>query len=165
MQEVYVTADYEKKGNKNLIACSYAKIAEDLKPGSQILCADGSLVLSVVECYPEKKLVKCKAVNTAAIGCAAPPEANTHHAHMPAASRGARVSATPALVGVFRVRSWNCMSHRTIQLPDRATPLQATHARLVISRAHSHCHMPHRLPASCHPQRLKGHRVAESART
>ena len=73
VQEVYVTADYEKKGNKNLIACSYAKIAEDLKPGSQILCADGSLVLSVVECYPEKKLVKCKAVNTAAIGVRSSP--------------------------------------------------------------------------------------------
>lgn len=71
LQEVIVTADYETKGNKSLIACSYAKIAEDLKPGNQILCADGSLVLVVQECMPAKRSVRCTAVNTATLGCAA----------------------------------------------------------------------------------------------
>ena len=70
MQEVTVTADYDAKGNKGLIACSYPKIAEDLKPGNEIRCADGSLVLRVEECLPDKKCVRCKAVNTATIGCA-----------------------------------------------------------------------------------------------
>ena len=71
LQEVYVTAEYDKKGNKGLIACSYPKIAEDVSPGCQILCADGSLVLEVQECLPAKKCVRCKAINTATIGCAA----------------------------------------------------------------------------------------------
>jgi Pyruvate kinase, barrel domain len=71
IQEVIVTADYDKKGNEHLIACSYPKIADDLKPGSQILCADGSLVLRVEDCKPAERTVRCTAVNTAAIGCGA----------------------------------------------------------------------------------------------
>ena len=71
LQEVFVSAEYDKKGNKGLIACSYPKLAEDVSPGCQILCADGSLVLEVQECLPAKKCVRCKALNTAAIGCAA----------------------------------------------------------------------------------------------
>jgi pyruvate kinase len=70
LQTITVTAEYDKKGNESLIACSYPKIAEDLKPGNQILCADGSLVLSVDECLPKEKCVRCTAVNTATIGCA-----------------------------------------------------------------------------------------------
>lgn len=65
-----MTANYKTKGHEGLIACSYPKIAEDLKPGCQILCADGSLVLHVEECLPDKGLVRCTAVNSAAIGCA-----------------------------------------------------------------------------------------------
>lgn len=72
LQEVIVTADYAAKGTATLIACSYAKIADDLKPGSQILCADGSLVLRVEECKPAEKCVRCIAVNTATIGCVLP---------------------------------------------------------------------------------------------
>lgn len=64
-----MTSEYDKKGNESLIACSYANLANDLKPGSQILCADGSLVLTVIEAIPEKKGCRCKCVNTAAIGC------------------------------------------------------------------------------------------------
>lgn len=65
-----MTSEYDKKGNENLIACSYPNITKDLKPGSQILCADGSLVLTVIEAVPEKKGCRCRCVNTAAIGCA-----------------------------------------------------------------------------------------------
>ena len=70
VQEVFVTCEYDKKGNENLIACSYPNIAKDLKPGSQILCADGSLVLTVIEAQPEKKGCLCRCVNTVTIGCA-----------------------------------------------------------------------------------------------
>jgi pyruvate kinase len=70
VQVVTVTADYETPGNATTIACSYPKIAEDLKVGSQILCADGSLVLEVFEVSPATKSVKARAVNTAAIGYA-----------------------------------------------------------------------------------------------
>ena len=65
-----MTSEYGKKGNENLMACSYPNLANDLKPGSQILCADGSLVLTVIEAVPEKKGCMCRCVNTAAIGCA-----------------------------------------------------------------------------------------------
>ena len=71
MQEVVVTSNYEKKGNANLIACSYERLAQDVRPGTQILCADGSLVLTVEECFPNESYVKCRAVNTATIGSAA----------------------------------------------------------------------------------------------
>eukprot|EP00892_Ulva_mutabilis_P007097 jgi/Ulvmu1/475/UM001_0483.1 len=66
--EITVTSKYDTKGNANLIACSYTKLAEDVRPGIQILVADGSLVLEVVECLPKESCVKCKAVNTATIG-------------------------------------------------------------------------------------------------
>lgn len=72
MQEVIVTSEYDRKGNANLIACSYPKLAEDVRPGIQILCADGSLVLTVEECFPKEKYVKCRCVNTATIGYVTP---------------------------------------------------------------------------------------------
>ena len=48
--------------------CSYKRLPKDVQPGSQILCADGSIVLEVVECYPDKDLVKCKCLNNASLG-------------------------------------------------------------------------------------------------
>lgn len=44
-QEVTITTDYSKLGDSNTIAMSYKKLAEDVKPGMAILCADGSIVL------------------------------------------------------------------------------------------------------------------------
>jgi hypothetical protein len=65
-----VTSEYQKLGNAKLIACSYPNLANDLKQGSQILCADGSLVLEVLEALPAQKCCRCRCVNTAEIGCA-----------------------------------------------------------------------------------------------
>ena len=48
--------------------CSYKRLPKDVQPGSQILCADGSIVLEVVECYPDKDMVKCKCLNNASLG-------------------------------------------------------------------------------------------------
>ncbi len=40
-----MTTDYDFLGDENTIAMSYKKLAHDVKKGSQILCADGSIVL------------------------------------------------------------------------------------------------------------------------
>ena len=47
---------------------SYKKLAEDVKPGSQILCADGSIVLEVLETDPAKGIVTCRCQNNAKLG-------------------------------------------------------------------------------------------------
>lgn len=49
-------------------ACSYKRLAQDVHPGSQVLIADGSCVLEVVECYPSFGTVKCRALNSATLG-------------------------------------------------------------------------------------------------
>ena len=49
---------------------SYKKLAIDVKVGSQILCADGSIVLEVLETNPEQGTVRCKCCNNASLGCA-----------------------------------------------------------------------------------------------
>lgn len=47
---------------------SYPKLAVDLKPGNAILCSDGSISLTVLECDEKNGLVKCKCENTAMLG-------------------------------------------------------------------------------------------------
>ena len=48
--EITLTTDYDIKGNKNLIAVSYASLAKDVAAGSKILCADGSITFTVLSC-------------------------------------------------------------------------------------------------------------------
>ena len=48
--EVTLTTNYNAEGDSSLIAISYKKLAEDVYPGSQILIADGSLVLVRSQC-------------------------------------------------------------------------------------------------------------------
>ena len=55
-------------GNKNLIACSYPKLAEDVKPGNTILAADGSITLTVISCNPSAGSIVCKCENNAKLG-------------------------------------------------------------------------------------------------
>jgi Pyruvate kinase, barrel domain len=50
-------------------SCSYKKLAEDVKVGSQILCADGSIVLEVLETDPKAGTVRCMCRNNASLGC------------------------------------------------------------------------------------------------
>ena len=47
---------------------SYKKLAEDVKPGSQILCADGSIVLEVLSTNVKAGTVHCKCLNNATLG-------------------------------------------------------------------------------------------------
>jgi pyruvate kinase len=66
--EVTLTTDYDVKGNKNLIAVSYASLAKDVVPGSKILCADGSITFTVLSCDVEKGTVQVKCENSAKLG-------------------------------------------------------------------------------------------------
>ncbi|EEC70399.1 hypothetical protein OsI_01382 [Oryza sativa Indica Group] len=67
-QEITVSTDYSIKGDDNMISMSYKKLAVDLKPGSVILCADGTITLTVLHCDKEQGLVRCRCENTAMLG-------------------------------------------------------------------------------------------------
>ncbi|KAJ9529988.1 hypothetical protein QJQ45_023233, partial [Haematococcus lacustris] len=67
-QEVTITTDYTTQGNASLIAMSYKKLAVDVRPGSQILCADGSIVMEVVSTNPDAGTVQARCLNTAVLG-------------------------------------------------------------------------------------------------
>lgn len=51
-----------------MIAMSYAKLAVDLEPGNTILCSDGTITMTVLDCHPEKGMVKARCENTAMLG-------------------------------------------------------------------------------------------------
>ena len=66
--EVILTTDYEFKGSAEKIAVSYPDLAKDVEPGSKILCADGSVTFTVLECDVAKGEVKCRLENSAKLG-------------------------------------------------------------------------------------------------
>ncbi len=63
-----LTSNYSYKGDEHKLACSYAKLAESVKPGQGILVADGSLVLTVLSCDVPMGEVSCRVENNASIG-------------------------------------------------------------------------------------------------
>ncbi len=63
-----ITTDYTAHGNKSMIAMSYPKLAQDVKPGAAILCADGSIVMEVVSTNPKAGTVVARCKNTAMLG-------------------------------------------------------------------------------------------------
>ncbi|EFJ41139.1 cytosolic pyruvate kinase [Volvox carteri f. nagariensis] len=67
-REVTITTDYAQPGDENTIAMSYKKLAHDVKPGSQILCADGSIVLEVISTDPAAGTVRARCMNSAMLG-------------------------------------------------------------------------------------------------
>ncbi|QDZ22737.1 pyruvate kinase [Chloropicon primus] len=67
-QEVTVTTDYEFKGDSTTIALSYKSLPRDVKPGSSILIADGSIVLEVLSCDMDAGTVRCVCTNSAKLG-------------------------------------------------------------------------------------------------
>ncbi|CAM0901725.1 unnamed protein product [Alopecurus aequalis] len=67
-QEITVTTDYEIKGDSNTISMSYKKLPVDVKPGDVILCADGTISLTVLSCDTEAGTVRCMCENTAMLG-------------------------------------------------------------------------------------------------
>ncbi|KAK6289039.1 hypothetical protein POUND7_000580 [Theobroma cacao] len=67
-EKITITTDYSIKGDENLISMSYKKLAEDLKPGSVILCSDGTITFTVLACDKELGLVHCRCENSAVLG-------------------------------------------------------------------------------------------------
>ncbi|KAM7500329.1 hypothetical protein LguiA_024743 [Lonicera macranthoides] len=67
-REITISTDYSIKGDENMISMSYKRLAEDLKPQSVILCADGTITLKVLSCDKERGLVRCLCENSAFLG-------------------------------------------------------------------------------------------------
>ena len=67
-REITLTTDYSFLGDENTIALSYKKLPQDVSPGSQILIADGSVVLEVLSCDVAGGTVRCKCTNSAMLG-------------------------------------------------------------------------------------------------
>ncbi|XP_029124928.1 pyruvate kinase, cytosolic isozyme isoform X1 [Cajanus cajan] len=67
-QEITVTTDYSIKGDESMISMSYKKLAHHLSPGSNVLCADGTISFTVMECDKENGLVRCRCENSAVLG-------------------------------------------------------------------------------------------------
>jgi pyruvate kinase len=65
-QDLKLVTDYSFKGDSTCFACTYEKLPTSVKPGNQILMADGSVVLEVKECGPD--YVICTVLNNAKIG-------------------------------------------------------------------------------------------------
>merc|ERR1719456_1388194 len=61
-----LTTDYDFKGDSTCIACTYKALPTSVKPGNQILMADGSVVLEVTSCGDD--FVMTKVLNNAKIG-------------------------------------------------------------------------------------------------
>ena len=56
--------------NSGRLLRSYKKLPVDMKPGSQILCADGSIVMEVLSTDPKAGTVRVKCLNNATLGYA-----------------------------------------------------------------------------------------------
>eukprot|EP00539_Tryblionella_compressa_P013377 CAMPEP_0178823946 /NCGR_PEP_ID=MMETSP0746-20121128/5414_1 /TAXON_ID=913974 /ORGANISM="Nitzschia punctata, Strain CCMP561" /LENGTH=545 /DNA_ID=CAMNT_0020485587 /DNA_START=21 /DNA_END=1658 /DNA_ORIENTATION=- len=71
-ENLILTSDYTYKCDKSdhptKLACTYEQLATSVKPGNQILVADGSLVLTVLECAPAQSQVTCRIENNCTIG-------------------------------------------------------------------------------------------------
>ncbi|RVW48790.1 Pyruvate kinase, cytosolic isozyme [Vitis vinifera] len=67
-QEITISTDYNIKGDEKMICMSYKKLAEDVKPDSVILCADGTITFTVLSCDKQKGLVCCRCENSAVLG-------------------------------------------------------------------------------------------------
>ena len=62
-----LTTDYDHESTGEKLGCTYKKLSSSVKPGSQILCADGSLVLEVSSIINDTE-VACTVLNDCAIG-------------------------------------------------------------------------------------------------
>lgn len=67
-EEITITTDYSIKGDEKMISMSYKKLPVDLKPGNTILCADGTITLTVLSCDLGAGTVRCRCENTATLG-------------------------------------------------------------------------------------------------
>jgi pyruvate kinase len=57
-QTLEITTDYGVEGDNTRICCTYEQLPTSVSVGSKILCDDGSLVMTVLECLPESIIVR-----------------------------------------------------------------------------------------------------------
>ncbi|KAL4170611.1 hypothetical protein KRP22_008720 [Phytophthora ramorum] len=57
-QTLEITTDYGVEGSSSRIACTYEQLPTSVSVGSKILCDDGSLVMTVLECLSESIIVR-----------------------------------------------------------------------------------------------------------
>jgi len=67
-ETITLTTDYSFKGSAEKLACSYPALPTSVTPGQKILVADGSLVLTVLNCDVSAGEVQCRIDNNAGIG-------------------------------------------------------------------------------------------------
>merc|ERR1719183_1908535 len=69
-QDLKLVTDYDYKGDSTCFAITYQALPTSVKPGNQILMADGSVVLEVKQCNPNDSppSVDCIVMNNAKIG-------------------------------------------------------------------------------------------------
>ncbi|KAK9825979.1 hypothetical protein WJX74_002803 [Apatococcus lobatus] len=67
-KEITITTNYEHKGDESMISCSYKKLPVDMKPGMQILCADGSIVMETISSDTSAGTVRARCMNNATLG-------------------------------------------------------------------------------------------------
>lgn len=67
-ETIILTTDYAFKGSARKLACSYPSLAKSVHAGQQILVADGSLVLTVLDIDETAGEIICRIENNAAIG-------------------------------------------------------------------------------------------------
>ena len=67
-ETIILTSDYTFLGDSKKLACSYEALATSVKQGQQILCADGSLVLTVLSTDEPQREVVCRIENNCEIG-------------------------------------------------------------------------------------------------
>jgi len=77
-QEIKVTTDLTVLGDENLIVVDYQDLAKSVKPGNQILIADGQIALTIKSIDVDKNLVTCVVNNHAILG-------ETKNVHLPGA--------------------------------------------------------------------------------
>ncbi|KAL3674715.1 hypothetical protein V7S43_000650 [Phytophthora oleae] len=57
-QMLEITTDYGVEGDSSRIACTYEQLPTSVSVGSKILCDDGSLVMTVLECLSDSIIVR-----------------------------------------------------------------------------------------------------------
>jgi len=67
-ETIILTTDYDYKGDKHKLACSYPQLAKSVKVGQSILVADGSLVLTVLSTNVNEGEIVCRIENNTKIG-------------------------------------------------------------------------------------------------
>ena len=67
-ENLILTSDYSFRGDSKKLACSYPSLVTSVKPGQQILVADGSLVLTVLSTDVPQNEVVCRIENNCEIG-------------------------------------------------------------------------------------------------